>query len=353
MITFNNFSALFLGLEILSLSMYILAGSEKKSILGNEAALKYFIIGSFATGFLLLGIALIYGVTGTFHLDTMMTYIQSNQGSLPQMFKVGIILLLIALTFKASVVPFHYWAPDVYSGSHTMVTAFMATIVKTVAIVALYRLFVVGFGDASDVWLMPVIVMSMLTMLVGNLIATYQTNVKRLLAYSSIAHAGYLLMAVVAMNANSTAAVFYYTMTYSIATLLAFSVLYKLMDNTESADINTFNGLSKKNPLLAVGMTVAMLSLAGIPPIAGFFAKYYMFTAALQEGYYWLVIVAIIASLIGIYYYFKIIIAIYFKEPETEGRTQINFAYQVLICLCVALLIALSVFPELFLRLEF
>ncbi len=353
MVSYNNFCMLFLGVEILSLSMYILAGSDKKSLAGNEAALKYFIIGSFATGFLLLGIALIYGVTGTFHLDTMMMYIQAHQTDLPQLFKVGILLILVAMAFKASVVPFHYWAPDVYTGSPTLVTAFMATVVKTVAIVALFRLFVIGFGDAYDVWLTPVIIMSMLTMLVGNLIATYQNQVKRMLAYSSIAHAGYLLIAIVAMNQYSTGAVFYYTMTYSIASLLAFGIVYLLKDNIESVGVEEFNGLSKRSPFLAFGMTVAMLSLAGIPPIAGFFAKYFLFSAALKEEYYALVIVAIIASLIGIYYYFKVIIAIYFKESKEAQVAEVNTTNKALIGLCIILLIGLSVIPEVFLRLRF
>jgi len=314
MTSFSNLTMLFIGIEILSISMYILAGSKKFDLASNEAALKYFLTGSFATGFLLFGISLIYGATGSFNLDKISEVIINEGNRLPQYFKVGLLLTMVGLAFKLAVAPFHFWAPDVYHGSPTLITAYMSTVVKTAGIAAFYKLFAEHFYAVKDLWSDTLWIFSIVTILTGNLIGLYQRNMKRLLAYSSISHAGYLLMAIVAVNALSANALLLYSAAYSIATILAFGIIIIVRDERKNDDIETFNGLGKTNPYMSLGMTVALLSLTGIPPLAGFAAKYYIFTTAMQDGYLWLVILALLGSVVSAVYYFKPIIAIYFKE---------------------------------------
>jgi len=346
MVSYNNLSMLFIGIEILSISMYVLAGSKKNDLFGNEAALKYFLMGAFATGFLLFGVALIYGVTGSFNIEVIGEYCRANAGNLPMLFNAAIILMMVGMAFKVSAAPFHFWAPDVYTGAPSMVTAFMATVVKTSAVVAFARLFYGAFGSAPSVWQNAISIMAVLTMFIGNVTAVFQQNVKRMLAYSSVAHAGYLLIALVALSHFSSGAIFYYTLSYGIASLLAFHILFTVSGNrNEGADISAFNGLAKRNHLMAFGITVAMLSLAGIPPLAGFFGKYYIFNAAIEAGRYKLVLLAVVASLISVYYYFKVIIAVYFKQSN-EAAIELNGMHKFLYLLCVILLFVLAVVPE-------
>jgi NADH-quinone oxidoreductase subunit N len=345
MVSYNNMVMLFLGIEILSLSLYVLAGSKKNDLLGNEAALKYFLMGSFATGFLLFGIALVYGTTGSFHLHKIASFILENQNQLPTMFYTGVILILIGMAFKVSAVPFHFWAPDVYQGSPLVITAFMATIVKTAAFAAFYRLFSTSFNNVSGTWTDLVAGMSVLTLLIGNITAIYQTSVKRMLAFSSIAHAGYMLIAIVSLSLQSSTAILFYTMAYSIASIAAFTLLYKLIQ-IGGDTIESFNGLSKRNPFAALVMTIALLSLAGIPPTAGFFAKYYLFVAAIDAQYTWLVIIAVIASLIGVYYYFKIIIAMYFKPAVSDEKISFSTSHQFLLIITLLMLIIMGIVPD-------
>jgi NADH-quinone oxidoreductase subunit N len=303
-------------------------------------------MGAFATGFLLFGVALIYGVTGSFNIEVIGEYCRANAGNLPMMFNAAIILMMVGMAFKVSAAPFHFWAPDVYTGAPSMVTAFMATVVKTAAIVAFVRLFYGAFGYAPGAWQGAISVMAVLTMFIGNVTAVFQQNVKRMLAYSSVAHAGYLLIALVAMSSFSGGAVFYYTLSYGIASLLAFHILFTVSGNrNEGADIIAFNGLAKRNPLMAFGITVAMLSLAGSPPLAGFFGKYYIFNAAIEAGRYKLVLLAVVASLISVYYYFKVIIAVYFKQSN-EAAIDINGMHKFLYMICIILLFVLAVIPE-------
>jgi NADH-quinone oxidoreductase subunit N len=315
MVSYSNMIMLFLGIEILSIPMYILAGSRKSDLLSNEAAVKYFLMGSFATGFLLFGIALIYGDTGSFALSGIAASIQSQGTSL--ILYAGILLVLVALAFKCSVAPFHFWAPDVYHGAPTSITAFMSTVVKTAAFAAFFRLFYLAFGNASELWTNTLWVLSAATILAGNITAVYQQNVKRMLAYSSIAHAGYMLMAILAMNNEyAQGALLFYTVSYSLSSLVAF-VLLTIVSNKGEEGVEAFRGLAYKNPVLAAVTLMSVLSLAGIPPLAGFFAKYYIFSAALQNHYTWLVVLAIIGSLIGVYYYFRIVIAL-FREDDQQ-----------------------------------
>lgn len=350
MVSYTNMTMLFLGIEILSIPMYVLAASKKDDIFSNEAGFKYLIMGAFSTGFLLFGIALIYGSTGSFDLPVIADFITSHNGAVPAMFYVGILLILIAMVFKVSAVPFHFWAPDVYQGAPTSVTAFMATIVKTAAFAAFLRLFASTFAGAGSVWIDVLWVIAALTLLVGNITAVVQTSTKRMLAYSSIAHAGYMLLALIALNGITQSSVLFYSLAYSIGSIASFGVLNIVTIARGNDTTDAFNGLAKTNPLLAVAMTVALLSLAGIPPTAGFFAKYYIFTAAFGSGYGWLVLIAILASLIGVYYYFRIIIAMFFKE-STEAAIEVTANHKLLFIITIVLTIALGVFPDFIIRL--
>ena len=351
MVSYSNLAMLFLGIEILSISLYILAGSKMTDLFSNEASFKYFLMGSFATGFLLFGIALVYGVTGSFDLVKISQAVSSSSGTFTALLYAGILLMLVGLAFKISAVPFHFWAPDVYEGSPTVVTAFMSTIVKIAAFAGFYRLFATCFASVSSQWVDVIQVIAILTLLVSNITAVYQNSVKRMLAFSSIAHAGYLLITLVALNDLSDSAILYYVLSYAVASIAAFAVLHNVAFENENASVEAFNGLSKRDPFMAVTMTVALLSLAGIPPLAGFFAKYYIFTVAFDSGYMSIVLLAIFTSLIGVYYYFRIIIAMYLKAPDTMRSFQVTLLHKVVMAICLVLSIILGVAPGLIIKL--
>jgi len=343
MSSFNNMVMLFLGIEILSISMYILAGSNKKSLASNEAAFKYFLMGSFATGFLLFGIALIYGATGSFDIDVIATRLSEGNLNSSVMLFAGILLTMIAMAFKVSAAPFHFWAPDVYQGAPTVITAFMSTVVKTAAVAAFFRLFIHTFTSMTEVWHTALMIISAATILVGNITAVYQTNVKRMLAYSSIANAGYMLMAIVSMNSAAPSALLFYVIAYSVSSIASFTILLMVSNSTGNDSIESFYGLGKKNPFLAIMTLISMLSLAGIPPTAGFFAKYYIFIAAMENHMMPLVLIAVLGSLIGVYYYFRVIIAMFRdgneKEIDFSGR------YKLVMIIAGILALALGVAP--------
>ncbi len=351
--SFNNMAMLFLGIEILSLSLYVLAGSRKESLLSNEAAFKYFLMGSFATGFLLMGIALVYGATGFFHLDKIAGYILAHPhlndsvgqaDGLPGFFYVGVLLIVVGMAFKVSAVPFHFWAPDVYEGSPTVITALMSTVVKVAAFAAFFRLLAFCFPQVHTSVHLALLAITVLTLVVANVTAVYQINVKRMLAYSSVGHAGYILLALVAGGRGLGNAIFYYLAAYSAATLAAFAVL-ALIEQEGSATVEGFNGLFKRNPLLALAMSVALLSLAGIPPFAGFLGKYMVFSLAVGQGYLNLVVLGVITSLIGVFYYFRVIVAMFFKEPSS-GTLTLSLSIKVLLAVLMVLSLVMGIFPN-------
>src|SRR5260221_12957042 len=342
--SFNNMAMLFLGIEILSLSLYVLAGSRKESLLSNEAAFKYFLMGSFATGFLLMGIALVYGATGFFHLDKIAGYIQAHPTGLPGFFYAGVLLIVVGMAFKVSAVPFHFWAADVYEGSPTVITALMSTVVKVAAFAAFFRLLAFCFPQVHTSVHLALLAITVLTLVVANVTAVYQINVKRMLAYSSVGHAGYVLLALVAGGRGLGNAIFYYLAAYSAATLAAFAVL-ALIEQEGSATVEGFNGLFKRNPLLALAMSVALLSLAGIPPFAGFLGKYMVFSLAVGQGYLNLVVLGVITSLIGVFYYFRVIVAMFFKEPSS-GTLTLSLSMKVLLAVLMVLSLVMGIFPN-------
>ncbi len=344
--TFNTLLTLFLGIEILSIPLYILTGSDKRNLKSNEAALKYFLMGSFSTGILLMGIAFIYGGntgTPTFYINN----INLGAGKLPVMIAIGLVFLLIAMTFKVSAVPFHFWAPDVYDGAPTVFTSFMATIVKAGGFIAFIRLFEHAFGTAQQQWQILITVITATTLLLGNLTAVFQQSVKRMLAYSSIAQAGFMLLAIFALNQFAKEGIILYTAAYSLATIGLFAILIKMNDYT----IDGFNGLAKQQPVLAFTATVFLLSLTGIPLTAGFQAKLFMLIAAVNDGHQnWLVVFAVLCAAISAFYYFKIIQAIYFRDNTSSAQQQewdVTPGFKTLLIIIAALVILIGIWPSL------
>jgi NADH-quinone oxidoreductase subunit N len=344
--SFGNMLMLFLAIEILSIPIYVLAGSNKNNLSSNESSLKYFMMGAFATGFLLFGIALIYGASGSFHLENISQYLTAQNGNIPLAIVAGLLLIIIGLAFKISAVPFHFWTPDVYTGAPTVITAFMSTVVKVGAFAAFFKLFTTCFVVTGEIWSNILWIIAALTIIVGNITAVFQSDFKRLLAYSSIAHAGYMLLAILALNSYAQSSILYYSVAYAISSITAFAILLLVSHITKSDSIESFNGLAKKNPLLAFASVIAMLSLAGIPPLAGFFAKYYIFTAALQQGYIWLVIIAVLGSLVGVYYYFRIIIAL-FRQENTETVIPMNTTFKTFLVVVSLAALLLGIMPDL------
>ncbi len=344
---FSNMTTLFLGIEILSIPMYVLAASRKRDLASNEAGFKYLIMGSFASGFLLFGIALIYGATGSFDLMAIRSFISHAQGDLPAFFYAGVLMILIAMLFKVGAAPFHFWAPDVYEGAPTVITALMSTIVKTAAFAAFMRLFLVVFGGVNETWSMILAVVIALSLVVSNITAATQQSVKRMLAYSSISHAGFMLMAILAnqRGMTSVSAILYYSLAYSVGSISAFTVLYNVSKSKHSLNIDAFNGLAKRHPLMAACMVIAMLSLAGIPVTAGFFAKYFVFSVLIGTSFKWLIVIAILTSAIGVYYYFKVIIAMYFKQEESEQEVTMETSHVFLLALTTLFTLALGIVP--------
>lgn len=341
---YNTLLILFLGIEILSIPQYILAGSDKKNLKSSEAALKYFLMGSFSTGILLMGIALLYGATGHFYIaqyDFLLT-----RGFNP-MALGGILLLLISFGFKVSAAPMHLWTPDVYDGSPTPFTAYMSTVVKAAAFFAFLRLFHSSFGSVSSQWTLVLSVVTAATLLVGNVTAVFQQSVKRMLAYSSIAQAGFMLFAIISVNAIAWQGIIVYAVAYSVASIGMFAVLMKLKDYTYDG----FNGLAKREPGLAFVTTIFICSLAGIPLTGGFMAKYYMLYAVMQQGQLlWLVIFALLMAAISAYYYFRVIIAMYFKSGTPEFHEPIATSDRILLGITAGIVILIGIMPQLLLQ---
>ena len=344
--SFDNLLMLFIGIEILSIPLYILTGADKKNMLSNEAALKYFLVGSFSTGILLLGITLIYGGSGSFHLAPPLIHISTGMVEEQLLVSAGLILIFAAMNFKVSAAPFHFWTPDVYDGAPTVFTSFMATIAKAAGFIAFVKVFNTQYLALGYSWTILLTFVIIATLLVGNIIAVFQRSVKRMLAYSSIAQAGFMLFALYGKSEISNESILLYAVVYSIATIGIFGVLVKMKENSFEA----FNGLAKADPLLAFTTTIFLFSLAGIPLTGGFFAKYYMLSNLLKAGAgLWLILVAVVFAAISIYYYFKIIQAMYFTAGEPAiGPMPKNYQYQLLVLAIV--LLVLGVLPNLLLN---
>ncbi|HEX8563766.1 MAG TPA: NADH-quinone oxidoreductase subunit N [Flavobacterium sp.] len=344
MVSFGNLSMFFLGIEVLSISLYILAASSRLDLKSNEAGMKYFLMGSFASGIILFGICLVYGAMGTFDITEISELTRSAE--LPdKWFFSGIALMLIGMLFKVAAVPFHFWAPDVYEGSPTLTTALMSTLTKVVAMAALYKLISSMNVPFSYPYEMIIAAVSIASMTVGNIMALRQENVKRMLAFSGISHAGFMLMALLAMPLVA-GTLLYYAAAYALAGIAAFTVILYVCKNKNNELASNFNGLGKTNPLMAAILTGALLSMAGIPIFSGFLAKFMLFSQTITAGYIGVVIVAVVNSIISVGYYFRLIIAMYTKEP-TEQPGKVPFVFHAVAILSILLNILIGMFPAL------
>jgi NADH-quinone oxidoreductase subunit N len=339
---------IFLGLETMSIAVYALAGFIRRDPKSNEAAIKYFLLGAFSTGFLLYGIALIYGATGTIRLEPIRASLASGLGAKPLLL-LGLGLMLIGFGFKVAAVPFHMWTPDAYEGAPTPVTAFMAVGVKLAAFAGFLRIFMANFGVISAEWTEVLWIVAVLTMTAGNVIALVQSNIKRMLAYSAIAHAGYVLVGMAAGGGHDAGgAVLYYLLAYAFTNLGAFAVVVALERGAEPhAEIADYRGLAREHPGLAAAMALSLLSLTGVPPLAGFVAKFYIFAAALNAGLVWLVVIAVLNSVVSAYYYVAVIVAMYMQEGGV-GVERMSRRPGLLISVAVGVagVIALGVYPQ-------
>lgn len=341
--TFNNMLIMFLGIEIISIPQYILAGSDKRSLKSSEASLKYFLMGAFSTGILLMGITLIYGATGEFNISKF-SFMQLEH--INPMVLTGILFLIISFAFKVSAAPMHFWTPDVYDGSPTPFTAFMATIGKAAAFVGFIRLFHTSFATISDSWQLILAIITAATLFIGNITAVFQQSVKRMLAYSSIAQAGFMLFAIISVSAMAWQGLIIYAVAYTIATLGIFAVLLKLKDYT----FDGFNGLAKKEPVLAFVAAIFIFSLAGIPLTAGFMAKFLMLQAAMSQGnLMWLILFALLMAAISAYYYFRVIIAMYFKAGDPQLMVEVTLTDKILLVFTAVLVVLIGIAPSLLL----
>jgi NADH-quinone oxidoreductase subunit N len=312
----SDLIVVFLALELMSLSLYVLAGLFKTRLDSGEASMKYFLLGAFATSFLLYGVALVFGATATTNFERIAQAIAARPGD--PMLVIGLGLLLVGFGFKISSVPFHMWAPDVYQGAPTSVTALIATGSKAAAFAALIRVLLSAVRAAQPDWSALLWILSALTMTVGNVVAIAQSNLKRMLAYSSIAHVGYMMIGLVAGGANGAGAVLFYLLTYTFTTVGTFGVI-SLCERTageEAVNVGEYAGLARRHPLLAATLALFLLSLVGIPPLAGFVGKFYLFGAAVRAGYLWLAVIAVLNSAIAAYYYLRVIVYMYMREPE-------------------------------------
>ena len=341
--SFSNLVMLYLGIEIVSISLYILAGSRKFDARSNEAGMKYFLMGAFASAILLLGITLTYGAAGSFEIARITAFAEASGMSSP-MFLTGALLAMFAMLFKVAAVPFHFWSPDVYEGAPSLITTLMATLVKVTFFAAFYRLMSTGYAGVFAYTGTLLVFVAAATMIMGNLVALHQVNFKRLLAYSGIAHAGYMILAILSYKTNAAPALLFYGATYILATIGAFSVALPVFSSAGNASIDAFNGLGQKKPFHAAMLTLCMLSLAGIPPLAGFLGKYYIFSEAIRNGYMLLTLLAVVASIVGVYYYFKVILAMYTK-PADQTPVQFPMIYVIVTCICAGLSLLFGVWP--------
>ncbi len=344
---YHNFAILFMGIEIMSVALYILAGIRRSDLYSNEASLKYFIMGAFSTGFLLFGITLLYGATGTFDLSGIRQYVIDTPQGISPLFYAGILLMLVGLCFKVGAAPFHFWVPDVYDGSPILVTTYMSTVVKVASFAGFLRLFDYVFAALNDFWTPVLLVIIVMTLFVGNISALMQTSFKRMLAYSSVAHAGYMLFAILSLGANSASGIFVYAFAYSLSSIVGFGTLMLVKKHNGSDQFLAFNGLGKSNPLLAVILTLAMLSLAGIPLTAGFIGKFMMFSSVMGDYHIILLVLAAINAIIGVFYYLRVVVHMYFKDAE-EGMTQfvMPLNFKVAFVIAAVLTLAVGIYPE-------
>ena len=342
----NDLIVLYLGLELMALSTYVLAGFIRHDLKSNESALKYFLLGAFSSAFLLYGISLVYGLTGTTDLKAIAAFINERDLTNNMSLLLSIIFLTVAFSFKIAAAPFHMWAPDVYEGAPTSITAFMSVGPKAAGFAIIGRVFLIAFVSLKVNWVPILIPISILTMAVGNIVALSQTNIKRMLAYSSIAHAGYALLGIITANNEGLASMMNYLMIYAFMNIGAFAVIIMLRTEGFKGDnISDYEGLAKTHPLAAALMLIFMFSLTGIPPTAGFIGKLYIFMSAINAGYTWLVIVAVLFSAISAYFYLRIVIYMYMRDPKMEVGLTTSFSNSIALGITTIAVLLIGVFP--------
>ena len=345
MVSGGDLITVYLGLETMSLSLYVLAGFKRFEGKSIEAAAKYFVLGSFSSGILLFGISLLFGMAGSTNLADIMAYIKPGTLSNPGLI-LAMILLLVGFAFKVSAVPFHMWTPDVYEGSPTAVTAFMSAGPKAAGLAVFLRVFLESLGNLKPQWTTLLIVIAIATMFVGNILAVVQINIKRMLAYSSIAHAGYALIGLIAGGQDGTYGLMLYMIIYSIMNLGAFGVIILLhKGGFHGEEITDLTGLGKKYPLAAFMMLVFMFSLTGLPPTAGFIGKFYIFMSAVNHGYTWLAVVGVLLSAISAYYYLRVVMVMYMKDTDKEYLLATGPGILVALVAAVIFILAVGIYP--------
>ena len=341
----NDLVMVFLGLELLSLSLYVLVGFLRHDIYSNESGLKYLLLGAFATGFFLFGAALTYGATGTTNFDGIASAIASGDILSHVFLSLGIGLLLIGFAFKVALAPFHMWSPDVYQGAPTTVTGFLCTAPKAAGFGALMKVFMTAFPEVHAEWQTLFWILAALTMTVGNISALVQSNVKRMLAFSSISHAGYLAMGVLVLDNNSVGAMLFYLAVYSAMNLGAFAIIAAAEREEKGVIFEDYRGFSSRHPWLSAAMALFLISLAGFPPTAGFAAKYGLFSIVIAKGYIWLVIIAVLNTLVSVYYYLRLVVNMYMREEEEVLRPVTGIMVVGLIVLLVAVVLLFGITP--------
>ena len=339
MISSNNLMSMYLAIELQSLSLYVAAAIKRDSITSAESGVKYFILGALSSGILLYGFSLIYGFTGSMNFNEINLYLL-NYEKLNLGLIFGLVFVMVGLAFKVSAVPFHMWTPDVYEGAPNAVTAFFAIVPKIAAVALIYRFCLVPFENFYIEWSQIIFFLSVASMFLGAIAAIAQTNIKRLLAYSSIGHVGYILIALVAANDDGIKAVSIYMFSYMIMNIAIFSIILSIkIKNEYLISINELSGLSKSNPIVSLSISIIMLSMAGIPPFIGFFGKFYVFIAALQKELYMLTVLGVLASVISAFYYLRIIKIMYFDENIQEIKLYFNISFQAKVILSISLFI--------------
>jgi len=341
---------LFIGIELMSISFYVLAGFMRSRLTSNESALKYFLLGAFASGFLIYGIALIYGASGTTNLPAIAGQIDQLFES--TLFWIGAGMLIMGFSFKVASVPFHMWVPDVYEGSPTTIAAYMSTAGKAAAFSGFLLVVMYSFAGGAEKLQDLFAILAVASMIVGNVIAISQQNLKRMLAYSSIAHAGYMLIGFAAASELGMSGVMFYVVAYGFMNIGAFGVLSMVEYGVDkNLTFDEYKGLALRKPFLAAMMAIFMFSLAGIPPFAGFFGKYYIFLAAIQEGYTWLAIVGVLASVVGVYYYIRVIIYMYFYDGDVSLEVEPSYAGIAALLISAIVVLQMGILPSTVLRL--
>jgi NADH-quinone oxidoreductase subunit N len=338
---------LFLGLELMTLSSYVLIGIRRDSLRSNEAAIKYFLLGGFSTAFLLYGVALIYGRTGTTQINEVASILalEAEPGDLTVLLPV--VFLVVGFGYKIAAAPFHMWAPDVYEGAPTPITAFLSVGPKVAAFAAVGRVFTVGFDTVPELWTRLIMVLAVLSISVGSILALAQTNVKRMLAYSSIAHAGFALLGLIAGGPGGLTSMMVYLAIYGLMNLGAFAVVIALRrEGVQGETLSDFEGLAKAHPVTSVLMLIFMFSLVGIPPTAGFVGKFAVFAAVIRAGYTPLAVIGVVFSVVSAFFYLRVVILMYMREPESEEPLSTSLPLNLVLAATVAAIIVLGVYPS-------